>query len=93
MDVDERLQRGFEHCHEFRSSEYLVDLTHSDSKWLNFYIRLPGVLRALNRNKHVIHVGVDAYFASDDDITQFFAVIRTSMHFDLLGWGTYTSQH
>ena len=78
QDVDERLGRGFEHCQELKSDEDLVDLTHSDSKWLEIDLSRDGAIRALSRNNHVIYVFINAGSASSSDISQFFAVIRNT---------------
>ena len=78
QDVDERLANGLEHCHQFWSGSKLVDLTHSDSKWLRIVISRDGAIRALSRNKHVILIEVYARSASSSDITEFFAAIRNT---------------
>ena len=85
-DVDERLRSGVDHCHEFKSDRELVDLIHSDSKWLCINISRDGAILALSRNKYVIQVDIYAPFASDSDISRFFAVIRNTMSCTSIYW-------
>ena len=84
QDVDERLANGLEHCHQFWSDQYLVKLTHSDSKWLFINISRDGAIRALSRNKHVILV--DVFSASSSDTSQFFAAIRKTTSCTSIYW-------
>ena len=84
QDVDERLANGLEHCNQFNSDKDLVDLTHSDSKWLSINISRDGAIRALSRNKHVIFV--DVYSASSRDISQFIAAIRNTTSCTSITW-------
>ena len=86
QDVDERLANGLDHCHQFNSDKDLINLTHSDSKWLWIDISRDGAIRALSRNKHVILVNVWAHSASSSDISQFFAAIRNTTSCTSISW-------
>ena len=79
QDVDEQLANGLKHCDQFKSDKDLIDLTHSDSKWLFIDLSRDGAIRALSRNnKHIIYVYVNTYSVSSSDITEVFAVIRNT---------------
>jgi hypothetical protein len=66
--VEERLECGFERCHEFRSSQELVELTYSDSKWASFDDR-PGefdaMLHALESRQNVIYIYIQGEYPED----------------------------
>jgi hypothetical protein len=77
-EVEARLERGLECCHEFESHPNIVECAHSDSKWLSVDAtanrgRADSVIRALQRNNTVVHIDcIPAYLTKDE----FLAIAR-----------------
>jgi hypothetical protein len=73
--VEERLEHGLERCREFRHSQQLVEVTHSDSKWARFLPwqgEFDGMLHALESRQNVIDIEIHSNY-QDDQVARIFA--------------------
>jgi hypothetical protein len=75
--IEERLERGFERWHGFWSSQELVELTYSNSKWARFDVwwgdPFDAMLRALESRQNIIFIDITRGFPDHREMTRFLA--------------------